>query len=287
MPSSISGLPGLPTFTFPISVNIAAIHPHIQDKTQDGLCFIHLLLSNSVTSLWALCLEYILSSVASPIFPFSLVPSCPAAVFSHCAILTVFYSLFHLLSTLPLVFSPPAAGGVVLRYKLDPLSPLLKILQWLPDTLTKTPTFLAPLLQHHHTPLPHSLDSINLLAASQTPSCFPVTHFIVRIALVWDMHFAGVLKGAVSSSLRCLVPYCLLKEDSADSLPSLLLLLFSSLHLPPFEKKHSFICLSVSPPPIPLACKTLESRTLCRLWLCPQSLVHHMHIVGTQYLLTE
>lgn len=105
MPSSVSGLPGLPTLMFPISANIAAVHPHIQDKTQDCLCFIHLLLSNSVTSLWALCLEYILSSFASPIFPFSLAPSCPAAVFSHCAILTV-YSLFHLLSTLPLVCSP-------------------------------------------------------------------------------------------------------------------------------------------------------------------------------------
>lgn len=51
--------------------------------------------------------------------------------------------------------------------------------------------------------------------------------------------------------------------------------LCSSLHLPPFEKNHSFICLNVNPPSLPLGCKRARQGLSC-LWRYPRPLRQYM-----------
>lgn len=66
----------------------------------------------------------------------------PVAIFSHLGYSCSLLTLLPASTTAPTVYAPPAARGVILRYKLDCVFPILKILPWLPIMLIKTPTFL-------------------------------------------------------------------------------------------------------------------------------------------------
>lgn len=102
----------------------------------------------------------------------------PVAIFSHLSYSCSLLTLLPASTTAPTVFVPPAARGVILGYKLDCVSPILKIFPWLPIMLIKHSyscsrhsrphgTWLLP-LQRHHISLPCSVYPTNLLSGLQT-----------------------------------------------------------------------------------------------------------------------